>query len=35
MAKQEAVPCEWQPKKLKGEWGNNSRKPGDLVEKLA
>jgi hypothetical protein len=38
MARQEARPCERQPKTPKGEresWKNNSRKPKDLVGKLA
>jgi hypothetical protein len=35
MAKQEAGPRERQPKTLKGELENNSRKPGNLIRKLA
>jgi hypothetical protein len=35
MARWEAGPCERQPKKLKGDLENNSRKPRDPVGKLA
>jgi hypothetical protein len=35
MARQEAGPHERWPKMLKGELENNSRKPWDLVGKLA
>jgi hypothetical protein len=35
IARQEARPDEWQPKTLKGELENNSRKPRDLVGKMA
>jgi hypothetical protein len=35
IARQEAGPCEKWPKMLKGELENNSRKPRDLVGKLA
>jgi hypothetical protein len=35
MARQEAEPLERQPKTLKGEMENNSRRPKDLVRKLA
>jgi hypothetical protein len=35
MARQEAGPCERWSKKLMGELENNSRKPRDLVGKLA
>jgi hypothetical protein len=35
MAKQEAGPLERQLKTLKGELENNSRKPRDLIRKLA
>jgi hypothetical protein len=35
MARQEAVPHKRQPKALKGELENNSRKPRDLVGKLS
>jgi hypothetical protein len=35
MVRQEAGPRERQPKTLKGELENNSRKPRDLVRKLA
>jgi hypothetical protein len=35
MASQEAVPCVRWPETLKGELDNKSRKPRDLVRKLA
>jgi hypothetical protein len=35
MARWELGPCEGWPKMLKGELKNNSRKPRDLVRKLA
>jgi hypothetical protein len=35
MARQEAGPPERWPKTLKGKLEKNSRKPGDLVRKLA
>jgi hypothetical protein len=33
--RREAGPCERQPKTLKGELENNTRKPEDLIRKLA